>query len=474
MPKDYFADAQRMENEYRALISRARFERAKRGDQPSEAECNLYYQASALCAELSRMGEKRENEHWAQEVILLQDKINAIRLAIDPNYKKETDANAKTVSTGSTKVSENVNYDTSIVTPQMIEKWYRTDRLNHTFDDVSGMKGVKDRLMECVEDTQCVDFLKYMGMKTVHSLFFVGPPGCGKTFIIEAFAKELVNQYGYQYMYLEGADIFSKFVGHAQKIIQGLFEVIKQNDKVIVFIDEIESICMSRSLPNLPEWASDITTSFLTGYNKLVGEKEKSIIFMGATNYPQKVDAAMLDRVEVVEIGMPDLEARTAAMTRAFLVKKEINGEKAEVPLVMLDYDFDYTEMGSATEGYNYRDMDRLTEALKKAIVQDCMKKYGNNQKECIRAIEDGTYRLTRKLFFYVLGSVTPSPKDEIIKQIEDWKKNSGIAGNGMNFSMSEVAGIDYDADVEDIVIEEEAAPVEVKEDSDDEESIEG
>lgn len=322
--------------------------------------------------------------------------------------------------------------------------------------------------MEYVEDTQCVDFLKYMEMKTVHPMFFVGPPGCGKTFIIEAFAKELVDRHGYKYIYLEGADIFSKFVGHAQKIIQGLFVEILKNDKVIVFIDEIESICMSRSLPNLPEWASDITTAFLTGYNKLVEEKEKNIIFMGATNYPQKVDAAMLDRVEVVEIGMPDLEARTASMKRSLLGKKEVEGKKVEAPLILLDDDFDYTEMGSATEGYNYRDMSRLTEVLKKAIVQDCMKTFHNDQAKCVEAMKSGEYRLTKKLFYRVLSRVSPSPKDDIIKELEEWKKNNGIAAN--EISSEEAENYRYDSDVDDIIVEKAASPLDIEDEDEDEE----
>ena len=60
-------------------------------------------------------------------------------------------------------------------------------------------------------------------MKQLHSYFFIGPPGCGKTYIIEAFAHELMDQ-NYKYLSLVGSDILSRFVGEAEKIITRLFE----------------------------------------------------------------------------------------------------------------------------------------------------------------------------------------------------------------------------------------------------------
>ena len=106
-------------------------------------------------------------------------------------------------------------------------------------------------------------------MKNLHSYFFVGPPGCGKTFIIKAFAKELAEK-DYKYIALEGSDILSRYVGDAEKIVTRVFEEAEKQDKCIVFIDEVDGVCKNRSKSNLPEYAASLTTAFLTGYNRIV------------------------------------------------------------------------------------------------------------------------------------------------------------------------------------------------------------
>ena len=45
----------------------------------------------------------------------------------------------------------------------------------------------------CMEDAKLEKIKDYLGIRKQKSYFFVGPPGCGKTYIIEAFALDLIE-----------------------------------------------------------------------------------------------------------------------------------------------------------------------------------------------------------------------------------------------------------------------------------------
>ena len=121
----------------------------------------------------------------------------------------------------------------------------------------------------------------------------------------------------YKYLKLCGADILSRFVGDGEKVVKRLFEEARDNAPCIVFVDEIDGVCKDRNLPNLPEYSRTLTTAFLEGYNSIIettlkseeNQEPKPIIFIGATNYPGLVDNAMMDRVELLRVPLPDTEA---------------------------------------------------------------------------------------------------------------------------------------------------------------------
>lgn len=213
-----------------------------------------------------------------------------------------------------------------------------------------------DMLSDCVRDASMEALNRNLKIPSMKSFFFYGPPGCGKTYIIEAFAHELMQQ-GYKFMSLSSADIHSKFSGEADKIVQRAFREAVDNAPCILFMDEVDGVCQNRNLPNLSDFNMQLTTTFLTAYNGLsrANAEQKSVIFIGATNYPANVDAAMLDRVELVRIPLPE----------------EVRGQvfrSALEDIVRLEPGLGWLDMAVATEGYNQRDVKAIIEKLKKLI----------------------------------------------------------------------------------------------------------
>lgn len=249
-----------------------------------------------------------------------------------------------------------------------------------------------------------------MGMENLHSYFFIGPPGCGKTYMIEAFAHELMDK-NYAYLSVTGSDILSKYVGEAEKMVTKLFETAEKHVPCILFIDEIDGVCRNRSLPNLPEYASSITTSFLTAYNRINSSRNREkIIFIGATNYPDRVDNAMLDRVELIRVPLPDEKARGFAFARK-LSKR-----------VQLAPGFTYEDMAGATKDYNYRDIDRLAVRVKEIIIEQVMEKF-QDEDRAIDALKSGKFCLSGEIFERAQSECLPTPKDDILRNLDEWEK---------------------------------------------------
>lgn len=73
-----------------------------------------------------------------------------------------------------------------------------------------------------------------------------------------------------------------------------MFEMARDNTPAIIFIDEIDSLCGSRS-EGENDSARRIKTEFLVQMDG-VGKKHTGVLMLGATNTPWEIDAAMRRR----------------------------------------------------------------------------------------------------------------------------------------------------------------------------------
>ena len=379
------------------------------GRKPSEQQCILLQRAADLESEMAGLTIGAESEHHIREKNRLDYEIMQIRSELEKKSGGKTKltnnngkGNGKNTGADDERTKDEQELDRAART------WYK-EKPKYSFEDVAGMEELKKKLKGCIADSQADNLRSYLKIPKLNSYFFVGPPGCGKTYIIEAFAHELMDQ-DYKFISILGSDIISKYVGAAEKSVTRLFEEAANNAPCIVFVDEIDSLCKNRSLPNLPEYAANITTSFLTGYNRIHTE-DSNVIFIAATNYPNRVDAAMLDRAEIIRLPLPDKEARRAAFVRYF------DG------IVTLKRDLTFDKMADRTWRFNYRDIERLTSALKLALFRDVLDLFGD-QAVAIDALQSGKYQLSLEKFESVLGNFKPSPKELIINDLVDWEKS--------------------------------------------------
>lgn len=101
----------------------------------------------------------------------------------------------------------------------------------------------------------------------------------------------------------------SKWLGESERLVKNLFELARQHKPSIIFIDEIDSLCSSRS-DNESESARRIKTEFLVQMQG-VGSDNDGVLVLGATNIPWVLDSAIRRRFEKrIYIPLPEEPAR--------------------------------------------------------------------------------------------------------------------------------------------------------------------
>jgi len=113
-----------------------------------------------------------------------------------------------------------------------------------------------------------------------------GPPGCGKTMIAKATAKEA----GARFVNLDGAALHDKWYGESQKLAGALFSLARKLQPCIVFIDEIDSLLRARnSLDH--EATAMIKAQFMQQWDGLITDAVDNVVvvIMGATNRPTDI-----------------------------------------------------------------------------------------------------------------------------------------------------------------------------------------
>lgn len=179
------------------------------------------------------------------------------------------------------------------------------EKPNVKWDDVAGLDGAKDLLKEAVILPYRFPQLFTGKRRPWKGILLYGPPGTGKSYLAKAVATEADSTF----FSVSSSDLVSKWQGESEKLVRSLFEMAREAGKAIIFIDEIDSLCSSRS-----EGENDSTrrikTEFLVQMQG-VGKAADGILVLGATNIPWDIDSAMRRRFEKrVYIALPEFEAR--------------------------------------------------------------------------------------------------------------------------------------------------------------------
>ena len=179
-----------------------------------------------------------------------------------------------------------------------------------TFENVAGLEGAKEEIMEIVEFLKNPEKYTSIGGKIPKGALLVGPPGTGKTLLAKAVAGEAKVPF----FSLSGSDFVEMFVGVGASRVRDLFKQAKEKSPAIIFIDEIDAVGRARG-KNSMTGGNDERENTL---NQLLTEMDgfgtnTNVIVLAATNRADVLDKALLragrfDRQ--IYVDLPDIRER--------------------------------------------------------------------------------------------------------------------------------------------------------------------
>jgi len=216
---------------------------------------------------------------------------------------------------------------------------------NVSWKDIGGLEEVKKQLVEAVEwPLKSPEKFDRLGIRMPKGIFLYGPPGCGKTMLAKAVAKES----NANFISIKGPELLSMWVGESEKAVRKIFKKARQVSPSIVFFDEIDAITSRRGAEIGTKVEERIVDQLLTELDGL--EELGNVIVIGATNRPDIVDSAMLrpGRFDLmINVGAPDDAARLSIL-------------KAHTKKMPLDKNVDLRKISMETDYFSGADLEGL------------------------------------------------------------------------------------------------------------------
>jgi AAA+ superfamily predicted ATPase len=174
-----------------------------------------------------------------------------------------------------------------------------------TFNHIIGHDRVKIQIQDVLDilttTNPIIEELKNEMSVTNNNILFYGPSGTGKT----SLANAISHQLQWPMYIIKMGNLFSDYVGQTEKRLEEIFTWLMSQKKLIVFIDEIESLIGERQ-PKEENFETRIKDILLSSMDTLKRQKN-DIIIIGATNLLEFVDNAFRNRFSyIINIPLPN------------------------------------------------------------------------------------------------------------------------------------------------------------------------
>ncbi|WP_435128126.1 proteasome-activating nucleotidase Pan1 [Halobaculum sp. D14] len=179
-----------------------------------------------------------------------------------------------------------------------------------TYEDIGGLDEQMNEVRETVElPMENPEMFSDVGIQPPSGVLLHGPPGTGKTML----AKAVANETDATFIKMAGSELVHKFIGEGAKLVRDLFEVARENEPAVLFIDEIDAIASKRT-DSKTSGDAEVQRTMMQLLSEMDGFDERGEVrIIAATNRFDMLDPAILrpgrfDRL--IEVPKPDAAGR--------------------------------------------------------------------------------------------------------------------------------------------------------------------
>nr|UXY87152.1 26S protease regulatory SU 6A [Cryptomonas sp.] len=205
------------------------------------------------------------------------------------------------------------------------------DKPTQTYHDIGGLDNQIQELIEAIifPLTQSKKF-QNLGIRPPKGVLLYGPPGMGKTLLARACAA----QTNAAFLKLAGPQLVQMYIGEGACLIREAFELAKEKQPTIIFIDEVDAIGTKRFDSNI-NGDREVQRTMLELLNQLDGFTENiNVKVIAATNRVDILDPALLRSGRLdrkIEFPYPDRESRKRILqihVRKLKISNDVNLEE--------------------------------------------------------------------------------------------------------------------------------------------------
>ena len=178
------------------------------------------------------------------------------------------------------------------------------------YGDIGGIKEQIEEVRETVEmPLKNPGMFADVGIDPPSGVLLHGPPGTGKTML----AKAVANETDATFIKMAGSELVHKFIGEGAKLVRDLFELARQHQPAVIFIDEIDAIAATRT-ESKTSGDAEVQRTMMQLLSEMDGFEDRGDIrIIAATNRFDMLDRAILrpgrfDRL--IEVPKPDWDGR--------------------------------------------------------------------------------------------------------------------------------------------------------------------
>ncbi|KAI8923030.1 P-loop containing nucleoside triphosphate hydrolase protein [Entophlyctis helioformis] len=231
----------------------------------------------------------------------------------------------------------------------------------HTSDvswsDIGGMEDTKAMLLQTLQwPTLYPQIFASSPIRLRSGLLLFGYPGCGKTLLASAVAKEC----GLNFISVKGPELLNKYIGASEKAVRDLFERAQAARPCCLFFDEFDSIAPRRGHDNTGV-TDRVVNQLLTQMDGAEGLQ--GVFVLAATSRPDLIDPALLrpGRLDkAILCDMPSMSDRIQIMLAI----------SAKIPL---GPDVSVASIAQETEGLSGADLQGLLNTAQLAAIRESM-----------------------------------------------------------------------------------------------------